>query len=214
MGDYDTPTECVLLTTWADDARNIDHWVLSHQILPFYATIYGWDFRWIIIAAYAVETVENFVWCLEGAYTEDFSNTSISDPLHGVFGALLGYLFRMTFDVIREERYFIQNARETFITVIDVAAMVAPSLIFYSNNRNLDWLYLLFFPISFAFVSRHEENRRKRVYIFCTAYIYVVILGLVIFGHPLEINSFYSGWLTALGVAICFYSIRRMRIEF
>ena len=196
MADFDTPTECRLLRTWNDDPLVIDHWVASHQILPFFATIYGWDFRWVLIAVYVVETVENFVWCLEGAYTEDFSNTSISDPWHGILGVLLGYLFTKQFGVFRREAIYIQSTRETIITILDVGFMVAPSAIFYSDVRNLDWLYIAFFPIAYAIVSRHQLERDLGA--FASAYIYVIVTCSIVFGHVYDTNTFYAASLSAL----------------
>ena len=214
MADHETPTECVLLTTWADDKRNIDHWVSSHQILPYFATIYGWDFRWVIIAVYGVETVENFVWCLERSYTEDFSNTSISDPLHGIFGAILGYIFRWTFDaVIRDEQKYVLNIRELLITIFDIGIMVLPSAIFYKETRNTDWLYLIFYPIAFLIISRHMNDNEKKMQMFFTSYIYVITLCCVIFGHPLNINSFYAGWIVAIGFAFLLTLSKLLRIS-
>lgn len=205
MADFDTPTACKLLKTWSNDPAVIDHWVATHQILPFFATIYGWEFRWVIIATYLLETIENFVWCLEGAYTEDFSNTSISDPLHGVLGALLGYLFRRAYGVLRDESIFIASKRQTIITIFDTGILVAPSAIFYRDSRNLDWLYLLFFPIAFFIVSRHVESMKMQKFV--VAYAYVCVTCFVVFAHPLKINSFYAAWITAVVFAILFSQI-------
>jgi hypothetical protein len=201
MADYDTPTNCTLLTVWNDDPAVIDHWVASHQILPFFATIYGWDFRSVLVAVYVVETVENFVWCLERAYTEDFANTSISDPIQGIIGVLLGYIFKSIFGSMREEKYFLAGWKNTAVTLFDVGCMVVPSAIFYSNRRELDYLYLLLFPMAFFIVSRHEG--KHKLVRFLVAYGYVVTTCGVVFGHPLKINSFYAAWISSFCVGIC-----------
>lgn len=208
MADKDTLTDCKLLRVWNKDPDVIDHWVFSHQVLPFYATIYGWDFRWVIVAVYVVETVENFVWCLEGAYTEVFSNTAISDPIHGLIGAILGYIYIQTFGVIRRESLYIKDVKEALITLFDTGLMVLCSAIFYSNQRNLDWLYLLFFPLTFAVVSRHYK---RSWFGFLTAYAYVIFLAGTIFGHPFDINSFYSGWIVAIVVFVLFFLLYKFR---
>jgi hypothetical protein len=213
MADYDTPTNCTLLTVWSDDPRVRDHWVASHQILPFFATIYGWDPRWVMIAVYGVETVENFVWCLERAYTEDFSNTSISDPLHGVFGILVGVLWRMIFGPLRVETEYIAGARNTIVTLFDVGFMVAPSAIFYARTRDFDMLYVLLFPLAYLLVSRHlgRVTLREKLEMFALAYAYVCVTCFVVFVAPLSINSFYSAWISATCVGLVFGALAKSR---
>lgn len=211
MADVDTKTDCKLLRTWNDNPLVIDHWVASHQILPFFATIYGWDFRWVIIAVYVVETVENFVWCLEGAYTEDFSNTSISDPWHGIVGVLVGYIFTNRFGVFRTESIYTQSIREALITILDVGFMVAPSAIFYRDVRNLDWLYIAFFPIAYVVVSRHQLKRDLGAFV--SAYTYVIVTCSVVFGHPYGINSFYAASISSIVFMLLMLSYHKVLRE-
>lgn len=207
MANVDTSTECKTLRVWDGDSQYIDHWVVSHNILPFVATVYGWDFRWVIIAVYLAETVENLVWCLEGRFKEDPANSLISDPIMGMAGVLVGYAFRYTYGVIRDQNDYIRNAREAFVTLFDVALLVAPSGVLYSSNDRLYWLYLVLFPISFSIVSRHDRNWKRLV----TAFIYVLTMCLVILGHPNDINSFYSGLMVSIIATVVFFLLYQFR---
>lgn len=197
MADFKTPTNCSLLTVWNGDSNLIDHWVASHQILPFFATIYGWDVRLVIIGVYFAETVENTVWCIERSFHEDISNAIISDPVQGLLGALLGYLYRRKVGTIRDEDTFVSSQQNVMITLIDMIAIVAPFTILYTNNRKLDYLLILLFSIAFLFVHRNFSgvDCAKRLAI---ALPYVTVTSLAIFAHPFELNTFYVGVLCAL----------------
>ena len=231
MADVDTPTNCTLLTSWNDDPDNIDWWTFSHQILPFFAVIYGFDFRWVIIVAYFCETVENFVWCLERRYIERFENSIIADPIQGIVGSCIGLLFLYLTksaginNILKEKHeyaYIFSSEWKNRVPglLFDVTFLVCPSLIFYRDSRNLDWLYLCLFPISYFIITLritnyvddlNAYNIQARIYDFVIAYIYVIILAIVVFAHPLEINSFYSSIITSLAVLVVSLFLYRVK---
>lgn len=206
MADFDTPTNCSLLYTWNDSPTVIDHWVASHQILPFFATIYGWDFRWVIIGVYFAETVENTIWCLEKSFHEDISNAVISDPIQGALGAIIGYMYRKNFGVVRDQKEYVASIKDTLRTVVDMALVVAPFTILYSDNRNLDYLLILLFLVAFLIVHREFPWSVcfPRLVI---SQSYVVVSSLVIFGHPLGINTFYSSIICGLSYFLFLYAL-------
>ena len=212
MADIDTPTECVLLTVWNDDPNIIDYWTLSHQFVPFFAVIYGLDYRWAIIFIYLYETIENGTWCVQKLYQEDFANSIVADPIQGIIGVLvaLSYMKLVKSAGINTEKNYLKDLKTFGEALLDFIIICIPSLIFiYEGNKNVYVIYLILFPISFWIISFLNykrdtlENRSKIWYRLGVAMIYLSFLLSFIVWHPLDINSFYAG--SIIGLCFCVF---------
>ncbi len=221
MADRNTETTCELLTIWNDDPNVIDYWTFSHQFVPFFVTIYGVDYRWIIIFVYFYETIENAVWCVQKEYQEDFANSTIADPLQGILGIVVGlaYLKLIKSKGINNDKDYFNRYRHNVILprfdfIVDLVIICVPSLIFaYTGSEFVYFLYLLLFPLSYWLISylNHKreslENHNKVFYRFNIVFFYMTFLLFFNIVHPFEINSFYAEFIIGILFGATFFGL-------
>lgn len=177
-----------------------DRWVVPHQILPFVLTMFGVDYRLVLLLVYVWETIEVFLMhCLQLFEVEDVTDTIISDPIQGFLGvcAAMVLLKINGHSTILNEPFDVFN----FKHLIHFILLASPGLTMLNQvyDINLHWLY----PVALCAVVILVYRLNKKSYKHgLMMYINIISLSVLTFSIK-TFNSFYLGVIWG----ICFIFI-------
>lgn len=101
---------CAQLSDWYSP---YDTWTIPHQLLPFFLTIYGINWYYVVILIYLWETSEAFSMCHKNSFTdESIDNMLISDPLMAFVGIFVAVIILWKGEALNK-RVFVYNNQET-----------------------------------------------------------------------------------------------------
>ena len=177
-----------------------DRWVVPHQLLPFVLTLYGVDYRLVMLMVYIWETFEVFLtFCLQLFEVENVTDTIISDPVQGFLGigAAVILLKFNGHDTILDKSFDIFNPWHILYFII----LVSPSLTLITQlyEIHLHWLYPFVLCGMVVLVYKLNNKSYKNGIII---YFNIISLSTLVFAIE-SFNSFYIGLIWG----ICFIFI-------
>lgn len=176
-----------------------DRWVVPHQLLPFLLTMYGVEYRTVLLLIYVWETFEVFAMhCLELFAIEDITDTLISDPVQGLLGVMAACLLLRNDNIntILNIPFDIRNIYHIF----EFMLLSSPSLLLLDQvyDVNLHWFYPALLTGVIIMLCKLND---KSWHDYNIVFLNINTLSLLVFAFS-SFNSFYIGLIWGISVLV------------